>query len=246
MLRNLEEKIETVLESEMPTKINSLMVTQQELFTYASLEAANDAFLEAAKAKTMQASPTETDTNPVVYKATVKAREELAALVETLLQLETWLTLSIPTVSDGNNFGVEIQEFVVKMLIAKKDAAKALLDGLNGYHTARADMWGKAVFPVSVKKTSSQGEKSSSGGEKDTNEKSTSKDEATSHSMVHTDALVAIAGLDTQHYFNLKMIFNEMFKTYAVVHDSIKKNMQKLKNPRGEESRGGGGGISMF
>merc|ERR1711904_235943 len=127
---------------------------QQELFTFPSLEDAHVAFLESAKAKTTQASPQETDYNPVVYKATMKAREELAALVETLLEVEAWLSLSIPAVSDGNNFGVEIQEHMLKMLVAKKDSTKAMLDGLNKYFTDRGDLWGKAIFPVQVKKSS--------------------------------------------------------------------------------------------
>ena len=61
-----------------------------------------------------------------------------------------WLSLSIPAVSDGNNFGVEVQEHICKMVIAKKEATKAQLDGLNKYFTDRSDLWGKAVFPASV------------------------------------------------------------------------------------------------
>ena len=40
--------------------------------------------------------------------------------METLQNLEIWLSLSIPTISDGNNFGVEIQEHICKLIIEKK------------------------------------------------------------------------------------------------------------------------------
>ena len=37
--------------------------------------------------------------------------------------------------------------------------------------------------------------------------------------MIMSDAVVAIAGLDTQQYFACKMMFQEIWKIYAVVHD---------------------------
>jgi len=84
--------------------------------------------------------------------------------------------LSVPMVADGNNFGVEIQEYMVKTLREKKDALKALFDGLNKYSTERGDLWGKAIFPVTEKRSSSKGVKKSSGGEKDSNETTESED----------------------------------------------------------------------
>ena len=53
-------------------------------------------------------------------------------------------------ISDGNNFGVEIQEFAVKTLAEKKKATKDLFDGLNAYSTARGDLWGKVSSLLTV------------------------------------------------------------------------------------------------
>merc|ERR1711998_399232 len=140
------------------------------LFPHASLSEANEAFLAAVTAKASDAALKETEVNVTVAKATTAVREELGELIEKLLILETWLTLSVPMVADGNNFGVEIQEYMVKTLKEKKDGLKALFDGLNKYSTERGDLWGKAIFPTTEKRSSSKGVKKSSGGEKETNE----------------------------------------------------------------------------
>ena len=168
-------------------------------------------------------------------------------LVETLQSLEVWLSLSIPAVSDGNNFGVEIQEHICKLITEKKAAVKTLFDGLNEYSTKRSDLWGKAIFPVVETKKASKGSNKSTGGEKgDTQGTSESEDVSTAYNMVLSDAVVAIAGLDTQQYFTCKMTFQEIWKIYAVIHDQVTKNMEKLTNPRNDGGASSGGNISMF
>lgn len=212
----------------------------------ASLAEAQVQFETEVKAKIAEgATLTETGENAAIKAATMAARVNLGALIEMLLDFEMWLSLTIPQVSDGNNFGVEIQEHFCKLLVDKKTACKVLFDGLNTYSSSRSDLWGKAVFAVTEKKSSSAGKKSSAGGEKDTNETSTSEDVSTTQNVVHSDSISAIAGLDVQQYFHLKMVFKEIYKNYAVISDIIAKNIEKLKDPRGE-NEGQGNGMSMF
>jgi len=232
--------------AKIPGKLEAIMAKSAKLFPYATITEANEAFFAAVKAKAGDADAKETDVNATVVQAVVCAREELSGLQEDLLTLETWLSLLIPAVSDGNNFGVEIQEHICKILMDKKKAVKDIFDGLNAYATARGDLWGKTVFPVVNSKKSSKGENKSTGGEKgDTAGTTESSDISTAYNMVVTDALYAIAGHDTQHYANLKMIFQEVWKTYAVILDQVSKNMGKLENPRNNDS-GREGNISMF
>jgi len=243
----METKAAETLDSTIPAKLESLMAQTATLFTYGTLAEANTAFLNAVKAKTAEASPAETDLNPVVCSAVVAARDELATLVESLLTIEAWLALAVPTISDGNNFGVEIQEHICKVIADKKKACSDLFDSLNGYNKERGDLWSKAIFPVVNTKKSSKGSNKATGGEKgDTAGTSESEDVSTAYNMVVTDAVVAIAGHDTQHYFKLKMMFQEIWKTYAVVLDAVTKNMDKLKNPRNDAGGNAGGNISMF
>jgi len=243
----MQSKAEEALAQTIPAKLESIPTLTATLFTFGSLAEANDSFIKAVEAKTAEADPKSTDLNPVLTSAIVAARDELATLTETLITLEAWLQLSVPTIADGNNFGVEIQEFAVKTLAEKKKAVKDLFDGLNAYSTTRGDLWGKTIFPVVNTKKSSKGSNKSTGGEKgDTAGTSESEDVSTAYNMVVSDAVVAIAGHDTQHYFNLKMIFQEIWKTYAVVHDLVTKNQEKLTNPRNDAGGSSGGNISMF
>lgn len=105
---------------------------------------------------------------------------------------------------------------------------------------------GKILFPCQVKKSNQKTSKKSTGGEKDTNTVDESETTDTSYNMVITDAVVAIAGLDTHQYFQLKTIMQKLFLTYVVVLDQIEKNIEKITDPRGEIASGGGGGMSMF
>merc|ERR1712086_330468 len=243
----IEAKMAGIVSETIPGKLAYIQDSSSKLFTYGSLTEANDAFINPIKAMTAVTSAKETGMNEVVTAATVAARQELAELVETLLSLEVWLQLSIPTISDGNNFGVEIQEHICKFIAEKKTAAKALFDGLNKYNQERGDLWGKTIFPVVESKKASKGSNKATGGEKgDTAGTSESEDVSTAYNMVVSDAVVALAGHDTQHYFNLKMIFQEVWKIYATVLDQVTKNMEKLKNPRNDGGGGSGGNISMF
>merc|ERR1712166_34397 len=228
--------------TEKLTSLRTLMTTE---FTFATLADANAAFYAEVEAKCKEASPTETGVNVTLSKLTNVVRDELATLVDALRQLEVWVSLLIPGVADGNNFGVEVQEMVVKMIKERKEAVKALVEGLNKYSSERGDLWGESVFPVSTKKSASKGAKKSAGGEKDTSETTESEDVATSYPMVCSDAVVAIAGHDTQHYFHLRSTVQEVWKTYAIVYDQLTKNLEKIQDPRGEAG-GGGGGMSMF
>lgn len=50
--------------------------------------------------------------NSEVVKLCSKVRQHAAAAVEEFRSAELWLSLKAPSVSDGNNFGVEVQNFV--------------------------------------------------------------------------------------------------------------------------------------
>jgi len=236
---------ENVLGKLVPAKLSSLRSIMAKEFPFACLKEANSKFLSEVRAVTINPAAGSTGVNAQVVNIREIVRDELAALVENLLQIEVWITLSIPKISDGNNYGVEVQEHICKLVVAKKDAAKTLLDGMNTYNTERAGLWEKAVFPVTEKKSGSKGHKKATGGEKNTDEHTESEDVATAHSRVCDDAVAAIAWLDAQEYFKMKMLVTESWKTYATILDQLSKNIDKVKDPRGEGS-GGGDSISMF
>merc|ERR1711988_1054032 len=168
----------------IPGKIVALGEAMASNWTYGSLAEAQAAFLADVDCKTKESSLSETGINNQVYALTTLVREEGAAAMQILFELEAWLSLMVPHVADGNNFGVEVQEMVLKTITEKKSGIKTLLDGLDKYFSDRADLWGKAIFPVVAKKSQSKAQKKTSGGEKDTNESTESEDVAMSFNMV--------------------------------------------------------------
>jgi len=230
----------------IPGKIAALGEAMGSQWTHGSLADAHAAFFADVESKTKNSSLAETGVNAQIHALTTLVREEGAAAIQTLFELQAWLSLMVPHVADGNNFGVEVQEMVLKTIIEKQSGIKEKLGGLDKYFSERADLWGKAIFPCVAKKSQSKGQSKKTGGEKDSNESTESEDVAMSFNMVTNDAVVAIAGHDTQQYFHLKTVMQSIWMSYVVVLDQIEKNIEKLEDPRGEIASGGGGGMSMF
>ena len=108
------------------------------------------------------------------------------------------------------------------VVFCSQKEVKALFDSLNDYSTKRGDLWGKTVFPVLESKSAKKGSSKTTGGKDgDTAGTSESEDTSVAYNMVLSDAVAAIAGHDTQQYFACKMMFQEIWKIYAVVHDQV-------------------------
>merc|ERR1711939_1195246 len=135
-------------------KLGSIQGALTSEFTFGTLAEANAQFGSEVEAKTKDPALAETGVNAVVTRLTGLVRDELA----------TWLSLQVPAIADGNNFGVEIQEHTVKSLMERRTKAKELLDSLHKWSSERGDLWGKAVFPVVAKKSESKGSKKNTGG----------------------------------------------------------------------------------
>eukprot|EP00657_Telonema_sp_P-1_P009051 TRINITY_DN3230_c0_g1_i4.p1 TRINITY_DN3230_c0_g1~~TRINITY_DN3230_c0_g1_i4.p1 ORF type:complete len:256 (-),score=139.84 TRINITY_DN3230_c0_g1_i4:115-882(-) len=154
-----------LVSNEIPNKLAHLEQALASKFAM-SLDEADAAFRQAVTAKVSENEPTNTGTNDTVMALSAFVRNELAAQVDALRALEIWVMLSVPQISDGNNFGVEIQEHICKRISEAKTAAKTTLDSLKTYSSERAGAWEKAVFPLTTKKTSTDDTKKTSGGEK--------------------------------------------------------------------------------
>jgi len=208
-----------------------------------SADQADAAFRAQVVAKLSEAEPTETGTNDTLKDINAFVRTEIGAMTDALRTLETWLHLSVPQVSDGNNFGVEVVEYAAKRITDAKTATKAQLDEVKKYSQDRAGAWEKAVFPQSKKKSSSQETKKTSGGEKDENTTSASESVNTSINMVVTDAVEFIIAVDTTHYLAMRANVLELLKTCTITADLIQKNLARIQDPRGDKEASG---MSMF
>jgi hypothetical protein len=135
--------------AEIPSRIARLQELISTKFSM-SLDEANTQFETAVFQKVAQEDPTDTGVNQCVMELNSIVRRELAELLDAFRCLESWLQLSVPQISDGNNFGVEVLEHICKRIGEEKKTAKAIFDSLKSYSTERAAAWEKAVFSFTV------------------------------------------------------------------------------------------------
>ena len=50
-----------------------------------------------------------------------------------------WITLKIPQMEDGNDFGVSIQEECIDTISEVEDEAYSILDSISNYHATRGN-----------------------------------------------------------------------------------------------------------
>ncbi|KAJ3571401.1 hypothetical protein NP233_g3780 [Leucocoprinus birnbaumii] len=68
--------------------------------------------------------------------------EELAASVD---KVKLWVTLTMPKIEDGDNFGVQIQEEVLGELCRSQESAYNIRDSTRQSHIARAKLCSKLI-----------------------------------------------------------------------------------------------------
>ncbi|KAJ7492393.1 proteasome activator pa28 REG alpha/beta subunit [Mycena latifolia] len=79
----------------------------------------------------------------ITLHATLKREcEELAALTD---QVKLWISLTMPKIEGGDNFGVQIQEEVVAELLRSQDSAFNLRDAARNDYLARAKICSKLI-----------------------------------------------------------------------------------------------------
>lgn len=96
--------------------------------------------------------------------AWLNLQAELYEAINTFGILQTWLTTSIPSVEDGNNFGVGIVMEAIKVVAEHKKALAEELKGIPDYFKERAG----AVEKLSPKVSNSSSESSSTDLSKET------------------------------------------------------------------------------
>ncbi|KAF8898959.1 proteasome activator pa28 REG alpha/beta subunit [Infundibulicybe gibba] len=77
-----------------------------------------------------------------IHGTVKKECEQLILLVD---QVKLWVTLTMPKIEDGDNFGVQIQEEVLNELHRAQESAYNLRDGCRQDHLARAKICTKLI-----------------------------------------------------------------------------------------------------
>jgi hypothetical protein len=159
-----------------------------------------------------------------------------------LRALEFWLHTRVPTVSDGNNFGAEVQSYVIEQLAKMRAALAASADGGVAYLNARAQGCEKlggsktsettAVESTETKAEADGAPKKTVVSKLDKTDKTTAKDEC-------EDYAHHLVELDVKQYVALEGHVRDVLMTYVRAHELVSKNRDKCEFPRGERTDGG-------
>lgn len=175
-----------------------------------------------------------------------QVESKLTQAITMLTDIERWVGLSEPVVEDGNNFGVEVQSYVLKSAQERRKALIEHADALCKFHKDRGDLVEKVAPKTTTKKTVSNGESEQTGGKAEESGKKTSASvtntDETTQSPPSADALQAICAYDVRWYNYLRRVTVEVMDSLAIICDKVTKNETKLLKPRG----GGSGGRTMY
>jgi hypothetical protein len=72
-------------------------------------------------------------------------QKEILEMSEMINALSIWVKLNVPRIADGNNFGVEVQEEITKVLEGAEDAGYDVLDSFANYHSTRGTLVSKVL-----------------------------------------------------------------------------------------------------
>jgi hypothetical protein len=177
--------------------------------------------------------------NPSLLSALAVTEDALAAVLHDFCVLEQYLTLSIPHVEDGNNFGVSIQLQALKQVQDVTANLNTQLEALPKYFITRADAMDKLGLPT---KSSSETTKVEQGEETKT---TTTKEESIKASGDPTyHRIQAVYAVDAQFYATCQKAFRAVITSYIACIDFLLKNQLKIKDPRGKKA--GVGMSSMY
>ncbi|KAI5102889.1 proteasome activator complex subunit 2, partial [Silurus meridionalis] len=82
--------------------------------------------------------------NEKIMKLLDVVKPEITGLKETCITVSCWISLLIPKIEDGNDFGVAIQEKILERIAAVKTKLEGFQTNINKYFSERGDAVAKA------------------------------------------------------------------------------------------------------
>ncbi|KAJ3412364.1 hypothetical protein HDV05_000838 [Chytridiales sp. JEL 0842] len=83
--------------------------------------------------------------NPHIAELRGLLKKEITDLMDLCNVVKNWIQLNIPQIEDGHNFGVSIQEDMIKELTTTEDASFSTLESFYKNHASRAKLASKCI-----------------------------------------------------------------------------------------------------
>jgi len=188
--------------------------------------------------------------NAEVTKLSALVRDQAAQTIEDLKAIDMWLACKMPEVSDGNNFGVDVQVHVTEQLAKLRAECVAMLDAASTYHKTRSEgLEGKVVqVPTTSTDTMKEASKVTGGkdGPTDTKTEKTTAVEKTTAKAPLPDQIKYVAELDTKEYHACYLRLTDLRNIYVKSSMIVGKNKKRLADPRGDGDGSRSNAMSMF
>lgn len=127
---------------------------------------------------------------------------EIIEIINICTSMKMAISLKIPSIQEGNNFGVEIQEDIVDDISRVENGSMDCIDQIANYYQIRSKSVSKVLkWPYL------------------------------------DDYRLALKEFDLSHMAVLKSMAVDLRNSYIILHDTITKNMEKLKNPREDRAK---------
>lgn len=230
-----------------PDKLQSLQTTYATHFSAPTLAAVQTEYAALDVA---------TATNTKLIAAITTTLDVVDAILNDMAVLEQYVTLSLPRVEDGGNFGVTIQLGALKTLSETKEKLEKACDDVSKYYSSRADALEKCKLPSSSNtstktstQSSSQGNTTEKGDQTSTETKTVTEDKESSTTNTPSAPEVAcrtqaVVAVDVLYYQKAKSLFRSAVLGLTAALDYADKNAEKIAKPKG--SSGGNGGFSSM
>lgn len=230
--------------SKIPSTLSNISEILNTLFPYTSLSTADSSFATELTNSGLDGE------NTTISKIIPATQDLLYAIISDIQTLERYISIHVPPMEDGNNFGVSVQMTISKVLKDMREDFTKRMDGFSKYYASRAEAVEKLnLAKVSTTETKTKTDSDSSGG-KDGDEKKVTttvvvKEECSTSGLKRENyfRLKHLVSLDVQFYSEMRSVCVMVLDAYAVILDNMEKNKEKLLAPKGTS---GGNNFSMY
>lgn len=205
--------------------------------------------LSAVRAK-YDAMDVSTTANEPLAKAINTTVDAVDAVLADMACLTQYVTLTIPKMEDGGNWGVSVQLAAVKAMSDSKEKIDKGLDEIVKYYASRADAMEKCkqfstqakVNTTTKTQATSEGNDSEKGDNKSNETKTVVEEKETVTTQGARLELEyrknAVTAIDVLYYTKAKSLFQLALTSYMASVDFADKNADKLASPKGSNGSG--------
>lgn len=246
-LRKAVKKDAKSLLSEAP---DTLEMIEQTISTHFPTYKLSD--VESQYKTTLLSAASPESSNATLDSAIQAYIDTLSHVIHIIQTFERYITLHIPQMEDGNNFGVTVQMTITKALKDIKESLVKKLDSIPTYTSSRADAVDKLGLVKTVETKTVTSTKLNSKGGKDGEENKESTTEVLEQKSTGSAVaeqyqqdfkfqmrFKALVALDVNCYSNARIGLIECRDSLMMIFDNIDKNKEKLLAPKGSAGFGG-------